>query len=99
MGSLRKSLGQRCITKKELETVLIEIEHTVNSRPLTRLYGQPGDEGPITPSHFLLEQPVERPLNDDMMPLSAAELSQKYHTRQFALSKFWKKWKEQYITN
>ena len=96
---LRKSLGQKCITKKELETILIEIEHTVNSRPLTRLYGQPGDEGPITPSHFLLEQPLERPLNDDLMPLSAAELSQKYHTRQFALSKFWKKWKEQYITN
>ena len=97
-SSLRKSLGQRCLQKKEMETILVEIEHTVNSRPLTRLYGEPGDDGPITPSHFLLEQPLERPI-DNVIPLSATDLSQKYHARQLALSKFWRKWSEQYITN
>ena len=99
-SSLRKSLGQRSLKKKELETILVEIECTINSRPLTRIYGNPDDEGPITPSHFLMEQPLERcQLNDIVRPLSASELSQRYYARQLSLSKFWKIWQEQYITN
>ena len=98
--SLRKSLGQRSLRKKELETVLVEIESSINSRPLTRLYGNPGDEGPITPSHFLLEQPLKSHQQDDFAkPLSATELSHRYYARQLSLSKFWRKFREQYITN
>ena len=34
-AALRKSLGQRSLSKTELETVLAEVEACVNSRPLT----------------------------------------------------------------
>ena len=34
-SGLRKSLGSRCLTRAELETVLFDIEVCINSRPLT----------------------------------------------------------------
>ena len=43
---------------------------------------------------------MERRQQSDLVrPLSAVELSQRYYARQLSLSKFWKIWKEQYITN
>jgi hypothetical protein len=50
-SALKKTLGNRCVTKTELETSLCEIEACINGRPLTF----EGDEVDCTkPSHFLL---------------------------------------------
>ena len=98
--ALRKSLGKRCLSKIELVTVLCEIEYSINSRPLTRLYDQPSELGPLTPAHFLLEQPLGIRLPDNMvLPLTAMELAEKHTARQHNLAMFWKVWKENYITN
>ena len=37
----------------ELQTILTEIEATLNSRPLTYLYTDINDDPPLTPSQFL----------------------------------------------
>ncbi|GFR94791.1 transposon Tf2-9 polyprotein [Elysia marginata] len=50
-SALRKSLGQTLVTRIQLETVLLEIEACVDSRPLTYV-GE--TEQPLTPSHFLI---------------------------------------------
>ncbi|XP_043234482.1 uncharacterized protein LOC122387896 [Amphibalanus amphitrite] len=50
---LRKSLGTRCLTQVEFETVLTEVESCVNSRPLTQVTDAIDCESPLTPSHFL----------------------------------------------
>ena len=50
---LRKTLGKAKLTFEEMETVLVEVEGIINSRPLTYPY----DDGIIealTPSYFLV---------------------------------------------
>ena len=98
--ALRKSLGKRSLSKTQLVTVLCEIEHSINSRPLTRLYDHPSQVGPLTPAHFLLEQPLGMQMPDDMvLPLTGMELVEKHTLRQHNLALFWRIWKENYITN
>ena len=49
---LRKTLGKAGLTQEELATVLVEVECTVNSRPLTYEYDEVGEEV-LTPSHLM----------------------------------------------
>ena len=56
-SSLKKILGVKFLTKSELETVLIEIESCVNSRPLTYVSTDTNTEI-ITPSQFLMSKNI-----------------------------------------
>ncbi|XP_046857689.1 LOW QUALITY PROTEIN: uncharacterized protein LOC124451107 [Xenia sp. Carnegie-2017] len=49
---LKKVLGNARLTFDELLTVLVEVEATLNSRPLTYTYDEVGSE-PLTPSHLV----------------------------------------------
>ncbi|XP_035222580.1 uncharacterized protein LOC118195385 [Stegodyphus dumicola] len=46
--------GPMSTKDEELETVLIEIEAILNSRPLTYVYSEVGEPEPLTPAHFLV---------------------------------------------
>ena len=49
---LRKFIGQAKFSLDELQTAVVEVESTINSRPLT--YLSPSDlEEPLTPSHLI----------------------------------------------
>ncbi|GFW59932.1 integrase catalytic domain-containing protein [Trichonephila clavipes] len=50
---LRKILGKALLTFEELATILIEIEYTVNSRPLTYVMDDFSEPNPLTPLDFL----------------------------------------------
>ncbi len=56
-SALKKTLGKKSLTREELDTVLIEVEACVNSRPLTFVGDGPEDRTPLTPFHFLLGMP------------------------------------------
>jgi hypothetical protein len=49
---LRKVLGSARLTFDELRTILAEIETTINCRPLTYQYDEPGEDV-LTPSHLI----------------------------------------------
>jgi hypothetical protein len=51
---LKKSLVNALVTKAELETLLVEIEYIVNSRPLTQVTHVLENQRPICPNDFLL---------------------------------------------
>ena len=53
---LRKVLGKTSLSIAELETVLIETEAVINSRPITFVYNDPQEPSPLTPAHFLVER-------------------------------------------
>ena len=46
-------LGKARVSNEELETVLIETEGVLNSRPLTYVYDELS-EAPLTPSHLVV---------------------------------------------
>ena len=48
--AIRKTLGTARITLMELQTLIIEIEATLNDRPITYVLSDISDEEPLTPS-------------------------------------------------
>ena len=50
---LKKTIGKAYLNMVELNTILMEVEAVLNSRPLTYPYVDINDASPLTPSHFL----------------------------------------------
>ncbi|GFY01944.1 integrase catalytic domain-containing protein [Trichonephila clavipes] len=48
--ALRKTVGRATLFRDELETLLIEIEGVLNSRPLTYIFSEFNEPEPLTPS-------------------------------------------------
>ena len=57
-SALKKSVGNRCLTQRELETCLHEIEACLNSRPLSFVGSDLEDGAALTPAHFLLGRAI-----------------------------------------
>ena len=47
-------LGSKVLRDDTLHTLLTEVEHFMNNRPLTAVSSDSGDIEPLTPNHFLL---------------------------------------------
>ncbi|GBN18015.1 hypothetical protein AVEN_157137-1 [Araneus ventricosus] len=56
--ALRKTLGKTSLCREELETLLIEIEGVLNSRPLTYVFSEFQGPVPLSPVHMLLGRRV-----------------------------------------
>ena len=98
---LRKSLGTRCLTRLELETVLTEVESCVNSRPLTQVTDSADSGSPLTPSHFLTERGAgfQARVLEDPEAVSGKTLSERARVRERRLNRFWTVWRDEYLRN
>ena len=65
---LRKVLGNAKLTFHEWVTVLVEIEGTLNSRPLTYTYDEL-DEEVLTPSPLMHGRPLQSSPNENVEEL------------------------------
>ena len=99
--ALRKTLGSRCLTRIELETVLCEVEACVNSRPLTFQGDTIDCPGPLTPNHFLTGRSVGFQAKVAECPTSVnpRALSERARFREMRLNKFWDVWTNDYLRN
>ena len=98
-SSLKKTLGKKLLCREELETVLVEIEACLNSRPLTFVSDESDGAEPLTPAHFLLGHnrgyySSASPEPDDCMSLEAS-----LACRKCLVDQFWKIWKAEYVRN
>lgn len=100
--SLKKHLiriiGNLVLTFEELSTVVIQIEASLNSRPITPLSDDPTDLNALTPGHFLigrelLATPVEDLTDRNINHLNRWNLLSKIH------QDVWKRWKNEYLHN
>ena len=100
-NSLKKVLGKRSISRNELETLLMEIEACINSRPLTFASGELDYENPLTPAHFLISRPhfVQIPITESTTAVTGRDLRDKEIARAIMLNEFWSSWTNKYIVN
>ena len=107
---LKKTIGKAYLNMVELNTILIEVEAVLNSRPLTYPYVDINDAFPLTPSHFLcghrlLTLPDTRvsisESDPDYIPtdVSSKELTKRANYHEVVIQAFWTRWQKEYLTS
>ena len=93
---LKRVIGERRLKYDELETVIIQVEACLNSRPLGAMASHPLDGVcPLTPGHFLIGRALksypEEAINFNPTPL------QRWVHCQKIIQGFWKRWSQEYL--
>ena len=99
-SGLKKTLGCRSVARTELETLLHEIEATVNSRPLTFVGDDIQDRTPLTPAHFLIGRSslfIPEQLNKEETETTSEDLRRRLVVKNHLLNRFWSTWSKEYI--
>ncbi|KAJ8710935.1 hypothetical protein PYW08_009450 [Mythimna loreyi] len=94
---LKRVLGNCNLTFEELNTVLVQIEALLNSRPLTPLSSDPSDLSPLTPGHFLIGRPLTALPTPDRQNRSMNYLS-RYQRIEQLRQHFWIRWSKEYVS-
>ena len=106
--ALRKTIGMRSLTERQLSTILTEVEAVVNSRPLVYVDSDINSSFPISPLNFLslnhnhfvldfacLEEEME--FNIDERLSMAQQLLERWKRGQKCLTQFWEMWRNNYL--
>lgn len=97
---LRRTLTDSCLTYEEFNTVLIQIEGILNSRPLCELSNDPTDLTPLTPSHFLIGDVItglpDPSIDFETIPENRLSSFQKISKLK---TMFWKRWSSEYLSS
>lgn len=96
---LKKTLGNARVTYEEFETVLIEVEGILNSRPLTYVYED--FEEPLTPASVCIGRRLLSPtprFQGSTADTTATELSRRQKHLDLVLKHFWSRWRNEYLS-
>ena len=106
--ALRKTIGIRSLTERQLNTILTEVEAVVNSRPLVYVDSDINSNFPISPlnflslnhNHFILdfacsEEEMEFDMNERLS--MAQQLLERWKRGQRSLTQFWEMWRNNYL--
>lgn len=94
---LFRVLGYCNLTYEELNTVLVQIEAILNSRPLTPMSSSPEDLLPLTPGHFLIGRSLQSLPEQNHQNTPSCRLSRHQRIQQLR-QHFWLRWSKEYIS-
>ena len=99
---LKKIVGRALLSFEEMRTLLIEIEGTLNNRPLTYVYDdEQGISYPLTPSSLIYSRTIATTASDKQYEIlstnQALTRRERYHWT--LLKQFAKQWRSEYLTS
>lgn len=94
---IKRVLSNSSLTFESFNTVIIQIESILNSRPLTELSADPNDLEVLTPAHFLIGKSLQQLPYEDLRETPSNRLSH-YHQLERLKQHFWTRWSKEYIT-
>ena len=105
--AIKKVLGRRHVSLSILETITMEIEATLNDRPLTFVPSELGDPEPLTSAHLLHGRRitclpyglVEMDELTDSSYREAGQIQKKAKVQAAVLRDFRKRWRHEYLTS
>ena len=95
-NSLRVVVGRQTLTDETLVTVFAEVEHMVNSRPLTHVSSEPTDPEALTPNHFLLGG-ASRHLAPGLVRDGDLCSRRRWKHVQAVAEHVWRRWSKEYV--
>lgn len=93
---LRRVVGKDLFTFEEFNTLIIEIEAILNSRPLTPIAADPNDLLVLTPGHFLIGDSLTNLPEHDFTQVATNHISSWQHIQQIR-QHFWARWHKEYL--
>ncbi|XP_052567338.1 uncharacterized protein LOC120430428 [Culex pipiens pallens] len=93
---LLKTIGETPVTAEDLNTLLVQVEGCLNSRPLTPMSDDPNDLEPLTPAHCLVQSSLQTVPDADLSAIPMNRLD-KFQTMQRMLQDFWTRWRREYL--
>ena len=100
--SLKKSIGRGTLNYEELNTILIEVEAIINSRPLTYvLDDQGGISDILTPSRLINGRRISTMPNDQHFEIVSTyqSLTKRAKHHKHLLTQFTRQWRREYLLN
>ena len=97
--SLRKVLFRASVNYEELQTVIIDVEGIINSRPLTYIYDDDVEEV-LTPSHLVLGRRLPSTFDepfDDGVDVDSAVITKRTKYLKSLSDYYWKRFREEYL--
>ncbi|XP_044585982.1 uncharacterized protein LOC123266020 [Cotesia glomerata] len=99
--SFKKHLGHvaghdMLFTYEQFNTLIIEIEAILNSRPMTTISSDPTDPIPLTPGHFLIGDSLTNLRGYDYTATPDNRLSYWQHLQKVK-QHFWNRWSKEYL--
>lgn len=96
----RRVVANHSLTIEEAQTVVVQIESVLNSRPMTPLSSDPNDLTALTPGHFIIGRPFTALPGDvpiQSYPASRRDLLIHYKQVNTVQIAFWKRWSTEYL--
>ncbi|XP_055590154.1 uncharacterized protein LOC129742298 [Uranotaenia lowii] len=90
-------VGGNAIDREDFETLLIQVEACLNSRPLTAMSDDPTELEPLTPGHFIAGGPLNALPEPDYGQVQLNRLS-RWQLVQRRVQDIWKRWRLEYLS-
>ena len=95
---LRRTLQNNAYTYEYLNTLIIQIEACLNSRPITQMSDDPNDFTALSPGHFLIGQPLTALPEPSYQQIPDNRLTL-WKQLQKMFQSFWKRWNLEYLNS